>query len=206
VKKAIYNFFSLGLIILLLTACISVTTGNPFTPTPVKVSAPTLQQKPTNTTAPPTLMPTANHLTETPQPNGMDRTNIYLIAVGDNGMAGKKIGCGDSVIPVVVAIQPTTGVLRAALTELFGLEGQSYYGQSGLYNALYLSHLTIDNLNIINRKAIINLKGTLKIAGDCDDPRIKAQLEEIALQFNTIDQVSVFINGISLDQLLSGRG
>ena len=105
-----------------------------------------------------------------------------------------------------MAISPTLAVLHAGLTELFKLEGQKYYGQSGLYNALYQSHLTITSLNIVNREAIISLAGTLSIAGDCDDPRIKNQLEAIALQFNSIDKVSVYINGVLLDQLLSGRG
>ena len=44
------------------------------------------------------------------------------------------------------------------------------------------------------------------LGGVCDDPRIKAQLEESALQFNTVDKASVFINGVPLDQLLSGQG
>jgi hypothetical protein len=205
-RKTIIYLCCLGLMILLLTTCISVTLNNSPTPTSAKVTAPPLQPQPTSTTPPPTSIPTTVPPTQTPPPVGVDRVKIFLIAMGDNGVSAKKIGCGDSVVPVVVAIQPTTGVLRSALTELLGLEGQRYYGQSGLYNALYLSQLTIDSLNIVNREAIINLKGTLTIAGDCDDPRIKAQLEEVALQFNTIDKVSIFINGISLEHLLSGRG
>ncbi len=143
--------------------------------------------------------------TSTPS-QGATSVKVFLIALNDNGAAGKKIGCNDSAVPVLFYIKPTLGVLRAALTELFKLEGQREYGSSGLYNSLYQSHLGIVSLNIVNREAIINLQGTLATGGVCDDPRIKAQLEETALQFNTIDRVSVFINGIPLDQILSGQG
>lgn len=181
---------------LFLAAYVSISFRN-LTPIVTPGTITPISPKPTNTIMPPT---------QTPQPAGADRVKIFLIAVGDNGVSGKQVGCGDSLVPVDMAISPTLAVLQAGLTELFKLEGQKYYGQSGLYNALYQSHLTITSLNIVNREAIISLAGTLSIAGDCDDPRIKNQLEAIALQFNTIDKVSVYINGVSLDQLLSGRG
>jgi len=181
---------------LFLAAYVSITFRNP-TPTVIPGTITSISPKPTNTSMPPT---------QTPQPAGADRVKIFLIAVGDNGVSGKQIGCGDSLVPVDMAISPTLAVLQAGLSELFKLEGQKYYGQSGLYNALYQSHLTITSLNIVNREAVISLAGTLSITGDCDDPRIKNQLEAIALQFNSIDKVSVYINGVLLDQLLSGRG
>lgn len=137
---------------------------------------------------------------------GASQVKIFLIAIGDNGASGKKIGCGDSLIPVIIKIQPTLEVLWAALNELFALQGQKDYAGSGLYNALYQSNLSIESLNIVNREAIIRLKGRLVLSGVCDNPRAKAQLEESALQFSTVDKASVFINGMPLDQLLSGQG
>lgn len=50
-------------------------------------------------------------------------------------------------MPVGTEIKPTTGVLRAALKALLILEGQAYYNGLGLYNALYLSNLTIGSLS-----------------------------------------------------------
>jgi hypothetical protein len=41
------------------------------------------------------------------------------------------------------------------------------------------------------------------LGGVCDSPRVQAQLEEIALQFSTVNSVAVFINGEPLDQVLS---
>ncbi|MBS3784749.1 MAG: GerMN domain-containing protein, partial [Anaerolineae bacterium] len=141
----------------------------------------------------------------TPTPTGDDlftRTNIYLIAVGDDGQSGKEIGCDDSVIPVQVPIEPTIAPLTAALNELLAIESREY-GQSGLYNALYQSDLMLEDVTIENREAIVRLSGTLTVGGVCDGPRIEAQLEETALQYATVDRVSIFINGTPLEQLLS---
>jgi len=193
----------LGAIVL---GCVTINLVEP-TETATSILATAQVILPTQTPQPPapTLTPIILPPTATTSA-GASQVNIYLIAIGDNGVSGKKIGCGDSVVPVVVAIQPTLGVLRAALTELFRLEGQPYYGQSGLYNALAQSHLAIQGLEIVNREAIIRLTGELQIGGLCDDPRIQAQLEETALQFSTVDRVNIFVNGVELETLLSGQG
>lgn len=144
----------------------------------------------------------------TPSPPGgnlFTRTNIYLIAVGDEGQNGKEIGCGDSVISVEVEIEPTIAPLTAALEELLAIDTR-LYGQSGLYNALYQSDLTLESVNIVNSTAVIRLTGTLTLGGVCDEPRVEAQLKETALQYTTVDQVSVFINGTPLDEVLGGEG
>jgi hypothetical protein len=201
-KKQAYFLFIICFLVSVLSACVTITLNNP-TQTPLP---PTPRPLPTNTRIPPTSFPSQAPLPTPTTSQGATSIKIFLIAVNDNGVSGKKIGCNDSVIPVLIYIDPTLGVLRASLNELFKLEGQREYGLSGLYNSLYQSHLSIDSLNIINREAIVKLKGTLSSGGVCDDPRIKAQLEEAALQFKTIDRVSVFINGIPLDQVLSGRG
>ncbi len=129
---------------------------------------------------------------------------IFLVAMEDGGISGKAIGCGDSAVPVNIEIPHTTAVLRAALTELLSIKEQ-YYGESGLYNALYRSNLTIDGINLQNGEAVIELRGELNLGGVCDNPRIQAQLEETALQFNTVQKASFFINGIPLEDLLSGQ-
>ena len=129
---------------------------------------------------------------------------VFLIAVGDNGASGKLIGCGDSLVPVTQEIVPTRGVLRAALELLLGIKTQ-YYGQSGLYDALYQSDLTIDDLRIDNGKASIHLAGRLLLGGVCDNPRVEAQLVETAKQFSTVKEVEIFINGKPLKDVLSEK-
>jgi hypothetical protein len=207
-KKSVFNLIVFCILAWVLSACLTITFQNPTSSS----IPPTTEPSPAKTTNPlpslspfPTFTPIILPPTSTPS-QGATNIRIFLIALEDNGATGKKIGCNDSVIPVLVNIEPTLGVLRASLNELFKLEGQRYYGLSGFYNSLYQSHLSIDSLNILNREAIIKLKGTLTMGGACDNPRVKAQLEEIALQFKTVDKVSIFVNGIPLDQLLSGQG
>lgn len=147
---------------------------------------------------PPTLVP--QNTSDAPQ-----MVKIFLIAVDDHGQAGKQVGCGDSVVPVQVPIAPTQGVLKASLEALLALKGQ-YYGESGLYNALYQSDLHLDNVVIHEGNAIVHLSGTLKMGGECDTPRVQAQLEETVMQFSTVSSVSIYINDQLLADALSLKG
>ena len=105
------------------------------------------------------------------------------------------MGCGDSVVPVQVEIPTTQGVLKAALQALLSVKDQ-YYGQSGLYNALYQSDLQVENVSIDNNgKASIYLTGSLVMGGECDTPRVRAQVEQTVLQFPAVKEVAIFING-----------
>jgi LysM repeat protein len=135
------------------------------------------------------------------QPGTIDRVKIYLIAVGDNGQSGQKIGCDDSVVPVEVAVAPTRAPLRASLDKLLSIEDQ-HYGESGLYNALYQSNLWITEATILNRHATVRLAGTEMVGGTCDVPRVSAQLQATALQFSTVDSVSIYVNGTLLEDVL----
>jgi hypothetical protein len=130
---------------------------------------------------------------------------IFLVAVGDNGQTGILIGCGDSAVPVQVEIQPTQGVLKAALVALLSVKEQ-YYGQSGLYNALYQSDLQVESVSIDNGKASVYLTGTLLMGGECDIPRVQAQLVQTVLQFPTVTEAAIFINGKPLADALSLKG
>ena len=124
------------------------------------------------------------------------------MALEDNGVSGSLIGCGDSLVAVEVPITPTLGVLRAAYTQLLALK-TPYYGQSGLYNALYQSSLTLEGIDLADGQAVIRLSGQFMLSGVCDIPRAQAQLVQTALQFNTVKSVQVFVNGIPLADALS---
>jgi len=133
-------------------------------------------------------------------PGQFTRAQIYLIALDDGGTSGPLIGCNDSAVPVEVQFDPTPAPLTAALTELLAIEEQ-FYGGSGLYNALYQSDLTIEDVNISNGVATIELSGAFTIGGACDEPRVEAQLKRTATQFSTVDEATVFINGTSLEDI-----
>jgi hypothetical protein len=180
-------------------------TSAPPTQAPPAASATSLPPSPTGVPATPTAMP-ATPMQAAPSPTaGQTTVQIVLIAIGDNGRSGKLVGCGDSAIPVQVTIAATQGVLRAALEKLFSIK-QQYYGESGLYNALYQSNLQVENVTIQSGVATINLSGTLTLGGECDNPRVEAQIEGTALQFHTVQQVSVFLNGKPLKDVLSLKG
>jgi hypothetical protein len=129
-------------------------------------------------------------------------TSIYLIAMEDNGISGKPIGCGDSVVPVEIMVDPGADALRAALDTLLGLKDQSY-GQSGLYNALYQSNLTVDKIEIEANEIRVGLVGTMMLGGECDNPRFGAQLTETVAQFAEGRQVKIKINDKTLEEALS---
>jgi hypothetical protein len=95
--------------------------------------------------------------------------------------------------------------LQAALVSLLSIKDQ-YYGQSGLYNALYQSDLQVDSITIVAGKASVYLTGTLLMGGECDIPRVQAQLEQTILQFPTVTEADIFINGKPLADVLSLKG
>ncbi|HMQ35387.1 MAG TPA: GerMN domain-containing protein [Chloroflexaceae bacterium] len=138
------------------------------------------------------------------QPPTVSEVQLALIALGDAGQSGERIGCDDSVVLVTVPVEPTPAPLTAAIRQLLAIEDQ-YYGQSGLYNALYNSDLRLDRAVIEQGRATLELSGELRLGGVCDDPRVEAQITRTALQFATVDAVTVTLNGRPLDEVLSAR-
>lgn len=161
---------------------------------------PTVVGIPANTSAPATSVPP----TSAPPSNTTTTVNIFLIAMNDNGASGAAVGCGDSAVSVRVQVPRTQAVLRASLEKLLSLHSKDY-GESGLYNALYQSNLTLDSLALNDGEAVIRLTGQLASGGVCDDPRIIAQIEQTALQFSTVDRATIYVNGTPIQDLLSGR-
>ncbi|MEJ2709110.1 MAG: LysM peptidoglycan-binding domain-containing protein [Anaerolineales bacterium] len=128
----------------------------------------------------------------------LDSVQVYLIALG-NG----TIGCGDGVVPVQRKIEATRAPLTVAIQELLSIK-QRMYGQSGLYDALYQSNLQIDSIDLNQGTVTIRLRGELRLNGDCDQARVKAQIEQTALQFASVNKVEIFINGAPIDRLFHG--
>ncbi len=128
------------------------------------------------------------------------QVKVFLVAVGDEGKTGTKIGCGDSLIAVTKNITPTTQPLSSALKELLAIKTRDY-GESGLMTALYQSNLTVKEVSILNGKATVKLSGTVASGGVCDDPRIVEQLKATVMQFPTVKSTEITINDIALDEL-----
>lgn len=189
-----------GFLIVMLAACAPVRIPTVVTPT----------SQPVQTQVPQTGVPTIALASKSPQPSpiattpGTMKVKLYFVALEDKGKSGKKIGCDDSIIAVERAIPMTIAPLSAALRELFSIHDQ-YYGESGLYNALAPSNLKIESVSLVSDRVEIRLTGAVKLGGVCDNPRLEAQIKETVLQFPTVKSVTVFINDIPLEKILSEK-
>jgi hypothetical protein len=173
----------------------TVATIIPSSPTPALATATIAQPSPAP--AQPSATPVL------PSPTSANLTiKVYLIAIGDKGVSGKTVGCGDSVVAVQKSIPHAPAVLKGAFDALCSIKDQ-YYGQSGLYNALYQSNLHLERAVLEDGKATIHLAGTLKMGGECDTPRVEAQIRETALQFATVKEADIYLNGQPLKEALS---
>lgn len=186
--------------------------------TATTIASPTTQVNPTATvviSSPTLIIPTATQVQQasatltisappTSTTSAEQSVKIVLIELEDNGQSGPLVGCGDSAIPINVTIPRTQGVLRAALEKLLSAK-QQFYGESGYYNALYQSDLNVSVVKIEQGNAIIHLTGTIMLGGACDAPRVQAQIEQTALQFSTVSDVTVFVNDVPLEDVLSSR-
>lgn len=127
---------------------------------------------------------------------------IYLVALEDNGASGPAVGCGDSLIAVTRPASAGEPV-QAALTQLFAIK-EEVLGESGLYNALWQSNLSVESVSVDNTgTATVVLAGSILLSGTCDSPRFKAQIEQTVLSVQGVQAVNVLINGEPIDEVLS---
>lgn len=138
-----------------------------------------------------------------PYPTMSDQTvTIFLVAIEDKGISGRKIGCDDSLIPVEVTIRSDLTSPWSALSALLNLD-DTYFGESGLYNALHESNLEILSYETQEGKAKVYLEGELMLGGVCDTPRVEEQILTTILQDDEIEEVEVYINEVLLEEVLS---
>jgi Sporulation and spore germination len=131
-----------------------------------------------------------------------ERTRVFLIAPEDGGGLG---ACGDSAVPVDVELPRRRPALEGSLEALLALDSR-YDPATGLYNPLYASPLEIQKVERAGSEARVHLTGYVEIGGDCDGPRMLAQLTETALQFRDVQRVRFYLGGKPLGPLLAGRG
>ena len=97
---------------------------------------------------------------------------------------GPIIGCSDRVVMVPMSRVSDSGeVVIDALNTLFGLRDPS---PEGFYSSLAFSDVKVLNRSIATSDGVnvtIRLEGKLVSSGVCDDPRIKAQIEETIRHF-----------------------
>lgn len=142
---------------------------------------------------------------EVPKPTAQPTIKSYdvqiaYIAIGDEGKTGEMIGCGDSINYVSKTVQAASsseGALQSLLAD------KTERSQSGLYNVLWQSNFTLDAVTIVDKTADVVLSGQMQLSGECDNPRVKAQLESTVKQTSGVDVVNITLNGKTLDEALS---
>ena len=118
--------------------------------------------------------------------------DIYLVAVGDKGEKGIKIGCDDSLVGVIRKIKPTVAPLKAAIEELLATP-REYSKELGNY--WQGKDLKLKSVTITDGVATIHISGEGPfVGGVCDEPRITEQMEKTAMQFSSVNSVKVFVN------------
>jgi sporulation and spore germination protein len=131
----------------------------------------------------------------------VERVRVFLIARQDGGAKGRRVGCGDSAVPVEMELPEPRPALAGALAALLELRSK-YHPASGFYDALYASPLQLAGIERHGPRAEVRLSGYLALDGECDGARALAQLTETARQFSDVRQVRFLLEGRPLAELL----
>ena len=216
-------FSVLGLTgLMVLTGCFGppapapTTSGTPSakasdSPTPTTTASPTTPAPTATETARPTSLPSSSApgrptATAEPTPPGLPEQvaplTVYYVAVGDNGVAGPGIGCGDSIVATTTAPVRFTDQVGPSIRTLLANKNRDV-GLSGLVNALYQSNLAYVGGELNGSTITIWLTGQFMLGGVCDVPRAKAQLEYTAMAASGATSAQVIVNGRPIDEVLS---
>lgn len=129
---------------------------------------------------------------------------LFYIAVGDEGISGPQIGCGDSIVATETAPMEFTDQVGAAISTLLASD-ESEHGESGLRNALAESELNYISARVADDTVTVELSGQVQSGGTCDDPRIIEQLKYTAMTAAGTGNAVIRLNGEDLEQVLSGK-
>jgi hypothetical protein len=92
----------------------------------------------------------------------------------------------------------------AAIRELPALKERAS-AQPGPVSALEQSALQIEGVTLGDGRATIRPRGQLRVAGECDNPRVAAQPEATARRFAAVKGAAISLNGRPLSVALSLR-
>jgi hypothetical protein len=195
-KNTILYLISLFTIIIFVSACSIFNPDETYvTPTVEPANEPTAEKptsEPTNEVQP---VATATESEE-------ETVTIYLIAIGDDGNLGEKIGCDDSLVPVEVSSDSLLESPWNALEKLLNIDAD-FVSELGLYNALDRSNLKLVEFETKDNSIKVYLEGEMMLGGVCDTPRVEEQLYATILQEDRFNQVEIYLNGELLEDFLS---
>lgn len=178
----------------LLSGC---TAGGPIGPTASPTSGP-------SATAPPSSAQPSTAPPETPGPTAVPtprELTVYFVRIGDDGASGERIGCGDSLVPVTTTPIATDDPLRASIVRLLETpEGEVL--SSGLRTAVPGGTLDYVSGRVEGDTVTVELTGMPLPGGECDDPRIEAQLERTAMAATGASEALILIDGVPIEEFL----
>ncbi len=109
----------------------------------------------------------------------------YISGEGD-------VGCGVGIKFVSYQVPHTKGVLNAVYTKLFDRS----QGIAPEYrNTVQAYELTYDSVTLSDGVARVYLSGSMYGPDHCALPELRALIDQAAFQFDTVDTVTVYLNG-----------
>lgn len=136
--------------------------------------------------------------------NGLTLIQVPLVSY-QSGQIG-PFGCGAYITFSPFEIPETTGVLNAVYDNMFNQIPIEMGGDASDIQNITATQtgLTYDSVEIVNGAASLYLSGTI-MTNSCADPAFRGQIEAAAFQFDTVESLTVFVNGqvfdwCSLDQ------
>lgn len=148
----------------------------------------------------PQAAPNGPALPGQPNPDASAGKPVYFVAVDDGGTTGVRFGCNDSLVAVYHPASPQEEPLQASLRTLLGDDSPA-----GLYNALEDSTLEYVSAYFDGTTVVVNLTGSINPGGECDIPRVEAQLTHTAIAAVGAARAEIYVDGRSLADVLSLR-
>ena len=114
---------------------------------------------------------------------------------------GGKNSCGDEIVWITAEVSATPAPLKATLNEMFNPTRDLGFSPGELGNiAAKQENLIFDGVLIADGVAIVSLSGEVSVdedseVEDCETSRLILQIQEAALQFDTVNSVQIFLNG-----------
>lgn len=123
-----------------------------------------------------------------------DAVNVYMALPANSDLDGLPVACDARLVAVEVPVDLTVAPLTAGIDALLDNSAASY-GLPGVQNPLAEMGWLVDQIVIVNGEAVINLTAeSMPSVAPCTAALVEAQLQATALQYATVDSVSVYIN------------
>lgn len=170
--------------------------------------SPDLEPSPAPTTTGTTSAPPDASTTTPPEQPRNSPTSaaltLFYVAIGDEGVSGPEIGCGDSIVATESAPMEFTDQVEASMTTLLA-DGEREHGASGLQNTLAASELEFVSAQVADDTVTVELTGQLVSGGTCDDPRIIEQLKYTAMTAAGTGSAEILVDGQGIEEVLSAQ-